>query len=479
MSLEVDVLRFTRRIVGNSFVRSIMRRLADEDPHGYRSRLEHVLCMLAGETSPYDKSIECVIEYRLFNSFIKLALRYMNIDREELEAGIGDPSIRRGIELVFRSLILYGVTVPQKLCSPFLIVWNFTNKCNLRCKHCYQNASYPLPGELTLEEKLNIVSQLDRAGVPLIALSGGEPTIHPDFLRIVEEGSRRGIYMAVATNGTRFSNMGFVERALKAGLKYVEVSLDSVNPEIHDEIRGVKGAWDETIRGVKNLVKMNASVGLAMTVTKLNYREVEDMVKLGEELGVKRVIFFNFIPTGRGRDIVQLDLGPTEREEFLKKVYELARKSRVQVASTAPQLARVSWQMSSGSDCLPTHFTPPKSQSLRALAEFIGGCGAGRIYAAIQPDGKVTPCVFLPIIVGDLRTETFLEIWNNSLVMRRLRDKDLLKQPCGGCQYKYVCGGCRARAYAYFNDFLAADPGCLRGSIVKSSLITQSIQRSL
>jgi len=479
MSLEVDVLRFTRRVVGNSFVRNIMRRLADGDTHGYRSRLEHVLCMLAGVASPHDKSIECMIEYRLFDSFIKLALRCMNINREEFEAGIRDPSIRRGIELVLRSLILYGVTVPQKLCSPFLIVWNFTNKCNLRCKHCYQDASHPLPGELTLEEKLNVVGQLDRVGVQLIALSGGEPTIHPDFLRIVEEGSRRGIYMAVATNGTRFSNMGFVERALKAGLKYVEVSLDSVNPEIHDEIRGVKGAWEETIRGVKNLVKMNVSVGLAMTVTKLNYREIEDMVKLGEELGVKRVIFFNFIPTGRGRDIVKLDLKPAEREELLKKVYELARKSRVQVASTAPQLARVSWQMSSGSDCLPTHFTPPKSQSLRALAEFIGGCGAGRIYAAIQPDGKVTPCVFLPIIVGDLRTETFQEIWNNSLVMERLRDKDLLKQPCGVCHYKYICGGCRARAYAYFNDFLAADPGCLRGSIVKSSLITQPIQKSL
>lgn len=478
MSLEVGILRFTRRVAGNPFVRTIMRKLADEDPHGYRSRLEHVLSMLSGETPPYDKSIECMIEYRLFNSFIKLALRYMNIDREEFETSIRDPSIRRGIELVFRSLILYGVTVPQKLYSPFLIVWNFTNKCNLKCKHCYQNASYPLPGELTLEEKLNVISQLDKAGVPLIALSGGEPTIHPDFLRIVEEGSKRGIYMAVATNGTRFSNMGFVERALNAGLKYVEVSLDSVNPKIHDEIRGVKGAWDETMRGVKNLVKMNASVGLAMTVTKLNYREVEDMVKLGEELGVKRVIFFNFIPTGRGKDIVNLDLTPAEREEILKKVYELARGSRIQVAFTAPQLARVSWQMSSGSDCLPTHFSPPKSQSLRALAEFIGGCGAGRIYAAIQPDGKVTPCVFLPIVVGDLRTETFQEIWNSSLVLRRLRNKELLKQPCGECQYKYVCGGCRARAYAYFNDFLAADPGCLRGNIVKSSLTTQLIQRS-
>jgi len=477
MSLEVDVLRFTRRLIGNSFIRNVLRRLADEDPHGYRSRLDHILSMLASDASLHSRSLECMIEYRLFNSFIELALRRMKISRMEFEAGIKDPSIRRGIELVFRSLILYGVTVPQKLCSPFLIVWNFTNACNLRCKHCYQNASKPLPSELTLKEKLDIINQLDRAGVPLIALSGGEPTIHPDFLKIVEEGSRRGIYMAVATNGIRFSSIEFTEKALKAGLKYVEVSLDSVSSEIHDEIRGVKGAWETTIQGVRNLVKMNASVGLAMTVTKLNYREVEDMVKLGEELGVKRVIFFNFIPTGRGRDIVKLDLTPVEREELLRKVYELARKSRVQVASTAPQLARVSWQMSSGGDCLPTHFTPPHSQSLRALAEFIGGCGAGRIYAAIQPDGKVTPCVFLPIIVGDLRVNSFQEIWSSSPVLRKLRYKELLKKPCGECPYRYVCGGCRARAYGYFNDFLAPDPGCLRGEIVGKSLEHVIIQK--
>jgi len=477
MSLEVDVLRFSRRLIGNSFIRSLLRRLADEDPHGYHSRLDHILSMLAGNASLHDKSIECMIEYRLFNLFIELALRRMKISRTEFEAGIKDPSIRRGIELVFRSLILYGVTVPQKLCSPFLIVWNFTNACNLRCKHCYQNASKPLPSELTLQEKLDVINQLDRAGVPLIALSGGEPTIHPDFLKIVEEGSRRGIYMAVATNGMRFSSIEFTEKALKAGLKYAEVSLDSVSPEIHDEIRGVKGAWETTIQGVMNLVKMNASVGLAMTVTKLNYREIEDMVKLGEELGVKRVIFFNFIPTGRGRDIVKLDLTPVEREELLRKVYELARKSRVQVASTAPQLARVSWQMSGGGDCLPTHFTPPRSQSLRALAEFIGGCGAGRIYAAIQPDGKVAPCVFLPIIVGDLRANSFQEIWSSSPVLRKLRDKELLKKPCGECPYRYVCGGCRARAYGYFNDFLAADPGCLRGEILGKSVEHVVIQK--
>ncbi|MEM1676345.1 MAG: SPASM domain-containing protein, partial [Nitrososphaerota archaeon] len=220
----------------------------------------------------------------------------------------------------------------------------------------------------------------------------------------------------------------------------------------------------------------NASVGIAMTVTKLNFKEVEEMVKLGEELNVKRVVFFNFIPTGRGKEITELDLSPREREEFLQKIYELSCKSRIQVASTSPQLARVSWQMSSGMQCIPTHFTPPKSQSLKALAEFIGGCGAGRIYAAIQPDGKISPCVFLPIIIGDLRKENFQEIWNNSIVLRKLRNRDLLEKPCGECPYRYVCGGCRARAYGYFGNYLAPDPGCLRGQMILGEVVATTMK---
>ncbi|MEM1742402.1 MAG: radical SAM protein [Nitrososphaerota archaeon] len=476
MVLEVDVINLARKFLGSQFIRIVLKNIIREDLEGYRSELDHVLTLMAGEEYLRSISLKCMVNYLLFYKFIKFATRVLRIDWDEFVEAIKDPCIRRGMEVVFRSLIIYGVTVPQKLCAPFLIVWNFTNMCNLRCKHCYQNASKPLPSELTLSEKLDVIDQLDRAGVPLIALSGGEPTIHPDFLKIVKEGARRGIYMAVATNGIKFSDEDFAEKALKAGLRYVEVSLDSVNSEIHDEIRGMKGAWERTVKGITNLVKKNASVGIAMTVTKLNFKEVEEMVKLGEELNVKRVVFFNFIPTGRGKEITELDLSPREREEFLQKIYELSCKSRIQVASTSPQLARVSWQMSSGMQCIPTHFTPPKSQSLKALAEFIGGCGAGRIYAAIQPDGKISPCVFLPIIIGDLRKENFQEIWNNSIVLRKLRNRDLLEKPCGECPYRYVCGGCRARAYGYFGNYLAPDPGCLRGQMILGEVVATTMK---
>jgi len=466
LSLEVDVVKLARGVFGNKISKSLMSRLLEKDPSGYRTRLEHVLTMFAGEKNE-PVNFSCVIDYYFFTLFIKTAIKLMHLSEEEFKAGIQDPCVRRGIELVFRSLLQYGVTVPQKLAAPFLIVWNFTNACNLRCKHCYQSAgNKPSPNELTLEEKLNVIKQIDEMGISALALSGGEPTIHPDFLPIVEEGARRGLYMAVATNGIRFADESFTEKAIKAGLRYVEISLDSTDPKAHDEFRGVKGAWEKAVQGIKNVVRLGegrTSTGLAATLTKLNLHEIHDIVKLGEELGVTRVIFFNFIPTGRGEEARELDLTPEEREQALREIYRESQRSSVQVVSTAPQLARVSWQMSEGHDVLPTHFSVPKSKTLKGLAEFIGGCGAGRIYAAIQPDGTVTPCVFMPIPVGNMKTEKLNDIWTKNQVMNDLKNKDLLKPPCGTCEYRYVCGGCRARAYAYFGDYLAHDPGCLKG----------------
>jgi len=477
MPLETDVIKLARIALGNRISRTFLKRLAEKGPEGYRSRLDYILDMLVSDSKKGHASFSCMMDYYFFKFFIGAVIRALHLSREEFESGIKDPTVRRGIELVLRSLLTYGVTVPQKLCAPFVIVWNFTNACNLRCKHCYQNAGpKPLPNELTFEEKLKVLNQLDEMEIPLIAFSGGEPTIHPDFIPMVREATRRGIYVAVATNGLAFASESFTDKALKAGLKYVEVSLDSTDPKVHDEFRGVKGAWELAVKGIKNVVKHGgASTGIAMTLTKLNKDQIGDMVRLGEELGVTRVIFFNFIPTGRGKENVDLDLTPEEREEALKWIYRESRRSSVQVVSTAPQLARVSWQMSQGEDVLPTHFTVPRSQTLRSLAEFIGGCGAGRIYAAIQPDGKVTPCVFMPIVVGDLRKQTFKEIWENSEVMLKLRDKDLIKPPCGECPYRYVCGGCRARAYSYYGDYLAPDPGCLRGLMVSRGMREEAI----
>ncbi len=425
-----------------------------------KSIVYYALSMLAGER------VNCPITARfvasLVNSIIRVGVRVLGGREEDLVEALRDPALRRGIELVMKGLGFYGVTVPQKLPAPFMIVWNFTNMCNLRCKHCYQRADRPLPDELSLKEKLMVVEQLDKAGVAAIALSGGEPTIHPDFYRIVSEISSRGMYAAVATNGWVFADMKNLTKAKKAGLRYIEVSIDSADPEKHDWFRGVPGSWERAVKALRNAVKLGISSTLAVTLTKINIDEVEDIINLAEEIGVQRVVFFNFVPVGRGKDNLWLDLDPLEREEVLRKLFrEMKRRKSLQIISTAPQYGRVSMQMSSGREVAPTHFYVGGDPIVKAVAEFVGGCGAGRIYAAIQPNGDVIPCVFMPITVGNIREKPFWDIWLNTPLFNILRDRDNLKGFCKKCPYRNVCGGCRARAYAYYNDPTAPDPGCI------------------
>ncbi len=418
------------------------------------------LSLYAGE------SIKCPLMVRFQAETIKLLLKLgIKVARgnEEAvkEALLRDPHIRRGIWVVLEGIAKYGITVPQRLAGPFLIVWNFTNMCNFRCMHCYQRADKPLASELSLEEKLNLIEQLDKAGVAAVAISGGEPTIHPDFYRVVKELASRGIHTSVATNGWTFANMEKLKRAVDFGLKYVEVSVDSAKPEKHDKFRGIPGAWEHAIKALENAVELGISHGMAVVMDKETFGEVDDILDLAEDIGVKRVIFFNLIPTGRAEDMIKVDLSPEEREEFMKEVYHQMKKRKIEILTTAPQYARVTLLESQGKNVTPAHFYIGENNSVKTLAEFIGGCGAGRIYAGIEPDGTVTPCVFLPLPVGNVRTKSFKEIWETSRIFNLLRDRQGFTGQCRNCPYRNICGGCRARAYHYTFDIMGDDPGCI------------------
>ncbi len=462
------LLATLRMVLGNPAVRGFLRQATRNEVCVYGDGEEvkgpilyHALASFAGE------AVNCPLGARflsgLIKSLLKLGIKVLKGREEEARDALKDPAVRRGITLVLKGIALYGITVPQKMPAPFLIVWNFTNLCNFRCKHCYQTAGRPLPDELSLEEKLEVVAQLDKAGVAAVALSGGEPTIHPHFLPVIREISRRGMYPAVATNGWVFADKEKLLEAKRAGLRYVEVSVDSANPRKHDEFRGVEGAWERAIKALQNAAELGISHALAMTVTRFNYEEAPEVIDLADELGLQRIVFFNFIPVGRGKEIVKYDLTPEQREEFLRMIYkEMGKHKGLQIVSTAPQYARVTLQLSGGEEVSPAHFYVGNDPIVKSLAEFIGGCGAGRIYAAIQPEGTVTPCVFMPIPVGNVRQKEFREIWETSEVMLKLRERAKhVWGYCANCPYLNVCGGCRARAYAYFRDPLGPDPGCV------------------
>ncbi|MGZ4852647.1 MAG: radical SAM protein [Halobacteriota archaeon] len=387
-----------------------------------------------------------------------------HVDKSKMQSYFSQQVTRRGLSNIIKSIAEYGIGKPLKLQAPFLVVWNYTDACNLRCKHCYQGAGRMSKDELSLQERLNIVDQLADNDIVAIAFSGGEALLRDDFWEVARYASSKGLYLSLATNGTLLTK-DVVRRLKDVGVEYFEISLDSVDPAKHDAFRGVSGAWERTMVGIQNVVAQEGAYScIANTITNENYRELDDLVTLSKKLGVDRTLIFNFIPVGRGSDIIDVDLSPEAREHVLQQMYRYlsGQDESFEILTTAPQFSRVCMMNSQKGVMSLAHFGAAGfSDKVGLLAEYIGGCGAGRMYCAIQPNGIVTPCVFMPIPVGDLRSESFIDIWKNAEVMQSLRERHDLKEHCGSCDYRNVCGGCRARAYAYFNDIKAPDIGCI------------------
>ena len=251
----------------------------------------------------------------------------------------------------------------------------------------------------------------------------------------------------------------------------LDISIDGSCAKTHDEFRGVPGAFDKAMAGLKNCVEADLCVCIATTATKNNLEEMPAIIDLAEEIGAERFTNFNFVPAGRGKAHYDQDLSPEEREKLMR--YLLARMSKgckTTILTTAPQLARVGLQCQGSGGTGEVTMSMAHMQTVRVtkkavpLADFIGGCGAGRLYCSLSPQGDVHPCVFLPVNVGNLKTEKFQDIWLNAPLFKAFRNRANLKGSCGKCDYKYICGGCRARSAAYHNgDMLDTDPGCIMG----------------
>ena len=371
----------------------------------------------------------------------------------------------RGLVIVARSVAEFGLTVPQRFVLPLFAVWNFTNRCNLHCKHCYQDSDHnALSDELTQEEKLGLIDQLGRGHLPMLAFSGGEPTMSKDLLPALRRARRWGMHTTIATNGTTMTPR-LAGRLAEAGLRYVEISLDSVDPDRHDAFRGVSGMWRRAVAGAKTVVATEGlRLGIAMCVHQGNFHEVRDMIRFAEDLGASCFAHFNFIPVGRGLRMVAGDITPRQREELLGILNEKMQAGGIGVISTAPQLGRVclAGVAVDGGRTACSHAGSGSGAKARVVAKYLGGCGAGRTYVCIEPNGNVTPCVYLPHrVMGNVRETAFEDIFRNSVFWDVLNDRDHRLHHCEVCAFKNYCGGCRARADAYYGQLHAGDPGCI------------------
>jgi radical SAM protein with 4Fe4S-binding SPASM domain len=455
-----------RDLLDSSFVQWYLKRLTKQDGEG-KSRIDQLMAAYTGEER---------IKFTNIPYFLLLSLlpAIFKVKRAEVEEIFSQPFYRKAINNVAKSVPELGLSTPQRFVSPILIVWNFTNVCNLNCVHCYQDAHRALPDELTLEERLKVIDELYRNNVASLAFSGGEPLMHKDFWPVAEYAHQKGLYISVATNGTLITKE-VAARLKETGVNYVEISIDSVHPEKHDAFRGGHGLWEKSIQGIKNCVEVDGlDVGMAATVTRRNFNELDDLINLATNLKANSFYAFNYIPAGRGKAIEEEDLTPRMCEKMLHKLHSaLISSERIDTFSTCTQYGRYCIEHAPDEKLVVNHYGFFKGQQAKMLCDYIGGCGAGRLYCAIQPNGKVTPCVFIPKVVGDLRRESLEAIWRNSKVMQQLRDRTLLKGHCVKCEHRAMCGGCRARAYGYFEDYLAPDPGCIYNMDAWNELIVE------
>jgi len=458
-SLRIDYHHRLEDYLATRPFRWLLGRLARADKDG-STALERIITSYRNSDAPLAQRVK----YWLLHKFIDRMRG--DVDAETFRKKLAEhaPTVR-GLVVVARSVAEFGLTVPQKFVSPLFAVWNLTNRCNLACKHCYQDSDHkPLDDELTLEEKLDLVDQMGDAHMPMLAISGGEPTVSADLLPVIRRAAGYNMHLSLATNGTTLTPKLAAQLA-EAGLRYVEISLDSVTPARHDQFRGREGFWQRAVQGAKTVVATEGlRLGIAMCVHRGNFHEVRDMIKFAEDLGASCFAHFNFIPVGRGLNMTSQDITPAQREELLAILNEKMQEGGIGVISTAPQLGRVCLAGAATDHGRVTcsHAGSGSGVKARVVAKYLGGCGAGRTYVCIEPNGNVTPCVYLPHrVMGSVREKPLLEIFRNSVFWEVLNDRDRRLHHCEVCAFKNYCGGCRARADAYFGQLHAGDPGCI------------------
>lgn len=342
-----------------------------------------------------------------------------------------------------------------------LVAWEVTRRCNLLCAHCRASAvDEAYADELGTEACLRIVDEIVEVAQPIVILTGGEPLLRPDIYEIAKYATERGLRVVVGTNGTVID--GEVAASMKAaGIARAGISIDFPAPELQDEFRGMRGAFDSAVRGIEAAQGAGIPVQINSTITKMNARYLPELVELALDVGAVAFHPFMLVPTGRGQGLAEHELAAEEYEEHLSWIYSKHRElgDRLFFKPTdAPHYMRICIERDRGSGDAVRGQANGESGAMNRISR---GCLAGIGFCFISHVGRVQGCGYLDVEAGNLRRERFADIWANSQLFRDLRDLSRVKGKCGGCEFKRLCGGCRARAYEATGDYLEAEPYCV------------------
>jgi radical SAM protein with 4Fe4S-binding SPASM domain len=337
------------------------------------------------------------------------------------------------------------------------VYWETTAGCNLRCIHCRRLdvLDKPSPEELNTPEAKTLIDELASFGRPVLIFSGGEPLVRQDLFDLAAYAKGKGLPIALATNGTLI-DLPMAKRIKDAGIYYASVSLDGAGPATHDVFRGF-GAFEKALVGMRLMQEAGIKVQVNFTVTKMNVKEVSAVYDLARESKAIALYLFLLVPVGCGVQIADSQmLSSEEVEEWLRWVCRKDREGPLPIkAICAPQYYRVEYESRE------TNGEPIPSDRK--------GCLAGLHMCFVSHKGDVYPCGYLPLSAGNIRTRPFRQIWSESGLFANLRDSSLLAGRCGACDFKDVCGGCRARGYYAYGHVLAEEPYCLYNPVPEVS----------
>lgn len=325
---------------------------------------------------------------------------------------------------------------------------DITGKCNLNCLFCRQTNERSMPDEMSIGDWRKLFYGLSAKNCNRISIAGGEPLLHKDLEQIISLGLDNFREISVLTNGTLITKE--IAKRLRGKVTMLQVSLDSFNPKLHDKIRGHKGLWSRTVQGIRNAIDAEIPVGVRITIFRDNYKEIEPLIEWAKIIGAYSFLVRRVVCSGSGIDTQKLL--PSE----LKEAFQL----------TVSKALELNMRIGFG-DPFPHLLLSPKR--LREAAEddtlktgnVIGGCSVSIDSMYVTQDGTVLLCPYLPIYCGNLRKQSVEEIWEASDGYKLARSiRYNLQGKCGRCEYKYLCGGCRANAYYETGNVLAEDSGC-------------------
>ncbi|HCL80919.1 MAG TPA: radical SAM/SPASM domain-containing protein [Nitrospiraceae bacterium] len=341
--------------------------------------------------------------------------------------------------------------------TPKWIAWEITRRCNLKCVHCRSSSEMEAKGhpDLPLKEAFRILDDISSYAKPVIVLSGGEPLMRGDVFEIAKYGTEKGLRMCLATNGSLVTD-DICEKIKASGIRIVSLSLDGSTEDVHDNFRNEKGAF----KGILNAARLFKRHGIEFIInssfTKRNQEEIPKIYKLAKELGATAWYMFMIVPTGRGEEIMNELISKEDYEKILEWHYDMEKDEKDMLVrpTCAPHYYRIVLQKSKEEG------EKFERRTLKFSTGGSKGCLAGQLICLINVDGDVLPCSYFPKSAGNIRKQSFKDIWENSELFKDMRDFKKYKGRCGACEFVNVCRGCRARAYAMEGDYLEEEPFC-------------------